>query len=349
MKNWMYILYIGLLGFLTMACQSSMEEEIQLPPSKVQISFTLALDDLDSRSRAGGDWNENETTTGVIGDNYENQIDLRNGLQVLVYSADGSEYLGKVTNPDVVRKVEENGRKYEFQGDLEVDVQNITNGQLICRLMVFANCSTVKNDNLASLTYAHNADYIPMWGVQTCTLTLVKGETNRVPQTIHLLRAMAKVEVRLSDAMKQANHELSDVMIDNYNKAGYVMPTGYASALVSNTESLMQQGVFNPLPDVEEGSLNFARNNESFYIYIPEYQNVGVNASPASIILEVDNKKYNLEFKDYTNNTPFNIIRNHYYQYTITAVNTIENVLIADLSYQSIPWTDVDNGELSFK
>ena len=68
MKNCIYILYIWLLGFMTMACQSSMEEEVQLSPNKIQISFTLALDDLGSRSRAGGDWNENENTTGVIGE-----------------------------------------------------------------------------------------------------------------------------------------------------------------------------------------------------------------------------------------------------------------------------------------
>lgn len=348
MKNCIYILYIGLLGFMTMACQSSMEEEVQLSPNKIQISFTLALDDLGSRSRAGGDWNENENTTGVIGDNYENQIDFRTGLQVFVYSADGSEYLGKVTNPDIVRKVEENGRIYEFQGDLEVDAQYISNGQLSCRLMIFANCGIVNIDNLASLTFSQNADFIPMWGVQSCTLILTKGETNRVPQAIHLLRAMAKVEVRLSDVMKQANYELSNVMIDNYNKNGYVTPTGYDSALVSNTASLMQEGAFNPLSDTEDASLEFTEDNGIFYIYIPEYQNIGVNTLPASITLEVDKKKYTLEFKDYLNNTPFDIVRNHYYQYTITEVNTIENLLVADLSYQSIPWTDVDNGTLPF-
>ena len=95
MKNWIYILYIGLMGFLASSCQSS-EEEPQLPPGKVKITFTLALDNLDSRSRAEGDWTYNETNGGILGSEYENQIDFRtdNGLQpfdVLMRIVDGGD------------------------------------------------------------------------------------------------------------------------------------------------------------------------------------------------------------------------------------------------------------------
>ena len=345
MKNWTYILYIGLLGCFTMACQPSLEEEVQLPPGKVQISFTLALDELNSRSRAEGDWNEVETTTGVIGNSYENQIDLQNGLQVLVYTENGNQFIGKVINPDVIRQQTENGRIYEFQGDLEIDANYINQSQLSCRLMVFANCATVADHNKENLTFSHDAAFIPMWGVQTCTLTLTKGEVSRVPQTIYMLRAMAKVDVRMSDAIK-SEHKLTSVTLDKYNSFGYVLPSGYVSA--SHTESLLQQNVFRPLSGAGEGSLSFVGSDGVFHIYIPEYQNVGENVTPATMKLVVNGKEYALEFKDYVTDAPFNIVRNHYYQYTITAVNSIENILVADLSYQSIPWTDVDNGELKF-
>ena len=344
MKNWMYKLYIGLLGCFAMACQSS-QEEVQLPQGKVQISFTLALDDLHSRSRAGGDWNENETTTGIIGDEYENQIDLRNGLQVLVYSADGTQYISKVTNPEVVRQSTENGRVYEFQGVLEIDAQYLNNSQLACRLMVFANCGTATDATKESLTFVHNAAYIPMWGVQSCTLTLAKGEMSRVPQTIHLLRAMAKVEVVMADAIK-SEYDLTSVTLDKYNTSGYVLPTGYASA--SNTATLMQQDVFRALAETGEGSLAFAGADGTYHIYIPEYQNVGEGASPATMKLMVNGEEYTLDFKDYATDTAFNIVRNHYYQYVITDVNTVENVLVTELLYQSMPWTDIDNGQLEF-
>ena len=33
---------------------------------------------------------------------------------------------------------------------------------------------------------------------------------------------------------------------------------------------------------------------------------------------------------------------------SIIDVNTVENVLVTDLLYQSMPWTDVDNGNLDF-
>ena len=344
MKNWMYKLYIGLLGCFAMACQSS-QEEVQLLQGKVQISFTLALDDLHSRSRAGGDWNENETTTGVIGDNYENQIDLRNGLQVLVYSADGTQYLGKVANPEVVRQSTENGRIYEFQGSLDIDAQYITNNQLSCRLMVFANCSTVSAGTMDALTYGYQTDYIPMWGVQSCTLTLAKGEMSRVPQTISLLRAMAKVEILMADAIKD-EFNLTSVTLDKYNTSGYVLPTGYAN--VTNTGMLMQQDAFRVLPGLGIDNLTFTGNDGAFHIYIPEYQNVGEDAVPAVMTLIVNDKEYTLEFKDYATDTSFNIVRNHYYQYKIIDVNTVENVLVTDLLYQSMPWTDVDNGNLDF-
>ena len=54
---------------------------------------------------------------------------------------------------------------------------------------------------------------------------------------------------------------------------------------------------------------------------------------------------YSLEFKDYENDVPFNIVRNHCYQYIITGISTKENVL---LLYQSTPWTDVNNRDLTF-
>ena len=348
MKNWIYILYIGLLGCFTMACQSS-PEEVQLPLGKVQIGFTLALGDLDSRSRAEDDWSEVETTTGVIGDSYENQIDLRNGLQVLVYSTKNNHYIGKVINPDVVRQQTENGRVYEFQGDLEIDLNYINQDQLSCRLMVFANCANVTDNNKETLAFSYDAAYIPMWGVQECTLTLTKGEVSRVPQTIYLLRAMAKVEVKL-DAAIVNDFNLSSVSVDKYNMYGYVLPT---YEIGSNTETLDIESVFNPNETEIGENLVFTKTADNeFYIYLPEYKNAGEDTTPTSISVVIDERPYTIEFKNYVSGSAhgeaYNIIRNHYYQYTITSVNTVENVLIAELLYQSMPWTDVDNGTLDF-
>lgn len=347
MKNWFYILYIGLMGFWASSCQSSLVEEVQLPPGKMQITFTLALDEPESRSRAEGDWNEHENgDNGIIGSEFENRIDL-NTLQVLVYTTDGKELLGKVINPIVERLQKENGRVYKFRGDLEVPVNSIVNGTLACRLMVYANCATVTS--LTEPTYNFtNGMLIPMWGVQQCTLqNMEKGEVVDVSQPIYLIRSMAKVEVKLA----AEGFSLSSVSVDKYHTTGNVLPTGAASATA--TENLDTEAVFNPNATTNGTNLAFTKvTDKEFYVYLPEYQNVGSDVSPAVISVVIGEKTYSIQFKNYVNGSAtdqaYNIIRNHSYQYTITSVNTVEEVLLADLQYQSIPWRDVNNGNLNF-
>lgn len=347
MKNWFYILYIGLMGCLASSCQSSLVEEVQLPPGKMQITFTLALDEPESRSRAEGDWNEHETgDNGVIGSEFENRIDL-NTLQVLVYSTDGVTLLGKVANPIVERQQTENGRVYKFRGDLIVPISSIVNGELACRLMVFANSTTVTSLTEPAYNFT-NGMLIPMWGVQQCTLqNMEKGEVVDVTQPIYLIRSMAKVEVKLA----AEGFTLSSVTVDKYNTTGNVLPTGAASATA--TENLDTESVFNPNAISHGTNLAFTKvTDKEFYVYLPEYQNVGTDVSPAVISVVIGEKTYSIEFKNYVNGSAtddaYNIVRNHSYLYTITSVNTVEDILLADLEYQSIPWRDVNNGNLNF-
>ena len=334
MKNWIYIIYIGLMGCLVSSCQSS-EDDPKLPPGKVQISFTIALNDINSRASRGS-WEENENVAeSVVGSVYENQIDLTsaNGVQVFVYDM-SNNLLGEVTDKDVY-KISDN--IYKFNGNLEIN--GLAYETLACRLMVYANCTS----NLE--TFAHNVQYIPMWGVKETTLQLVKGELAELTEPIYLLRSMAKVEVKLADAIA-GNFDLTSVSVNQYNGTGNVLP---AYETLVDTEDMDEEAVFNPNASLVENGLAFTEGIEdAFYIYLPEYQNVGEGASPAAMKLMVDGKEYTLEFKDYGSGTPFNIVRNHYYLYTITAVNTVEKVLVTSLRYQSIPWTDVDNGELEF-
>ena len=335
MKNWLYIIYIGLVGFMASSCQQSLEEEVQLPPtqSKAQVSFTIALDDMDSRSRAS--WNDNEATSGsVIGTVYENQINLtsEDALQVLVYDMD-DKLLGEVTDKDVYKISD---HTYKFTGSLEVE--NLSSETLECRLMVYANSNT------GAKTFAYNVDYIPMWGVKQTTLNLAKGELTRIVEPIYLLRAMAKVEVKL-DASIADYFVLNSVNIDRYNAMG--------NETLSDTEDMGSQAVFNPNGLSIGTNLELAEvaKNE-FCVYMPEYRNVGEDATPARISATINEKSYIIEFENYVdgmaNGTAYNIVRNHYYQYTITSVNTAENVILANLSYQVMPWQNIDNGVLNF-
>ena len=48
MKNWLYIIYIGLFGALVSSCQQSLDDEVQTPqdsPRAANISMRLVLDE----------------------------------------------------------------------------------------------------------------------------------------------------------------------------------------------------------------------------------------------------------------------------------------------------------------
>lgn len=342
MKNWLYIIYIGLMGCLVSSCQQSLDEEVQLPTiGKAQITFTIALDDIHSRAT----WKENETAKdAVVGSEKENEISLNSAdsLQVLVYNLDGA-LLGKVTNKEL-RRISAN--EYRFNGYLEVN--NLTSETLTCRLMVYANCAT----NVFDIFTCHNdkneyeVNHIPMWGVKETTLQLAKGELTQLNEPIYLLRAMAKVEVRLDESIAD-DFDLTSVAVDKYNTTGYVKPK-YTTFI--DTENMDQDTFFNPYTSLAGKSLSFTEGGEdAFYIYLPEYDN---SSSPATISILIDGKPYTVEFKNYQDGSaignPYNIVRNHYYQYIIKSVKTVDDVLIAELLYQSMPWTDVNNGNLNF-
>ena len=335
MKNWLYIIYIGLFGALVSSCQQSLDEEVQIPSAsgKAQISFTIALDDIESRAT----WEENEgSTSAVVGSEQENAIDLtsEDGLKVFVYSTNGT-LLGEVTNKEV-RKIDTN--EYKFNGQLVIE--NLTTSTLQCRLMVYANC--IESDD----TFDFDAEYIPMWGVKETTLQLAKGELTQLSEPIYLLRSMAKVEVKLAGSIAE-DFNMTSVLVDKYNTTGYVEPS-YQSLV--DTENMDLEQVFNPNTSIATDSLPFMQveGEDAFYVYLPEYD----NANPATLSVVIDGKSYSIEFKNYVDGKAtgenYNIVRNHIYQYTITSVTAESHVEVANVRYQSMPWNDVNNGNLNF-
>ena len=335
MKNWLYIIYIGLFGALVSSCQQSLDEEVQIPSAsgKAQISFTIALDDIESRAT----WEENEgSTSAVVGSEQENAIDLtsEDGLKVFVYSTNGT-LLGEVTNKEV-RKIDTN--EYKFNGQLLIE--NLTTSALQCRLMVYANC--IESDD----TFDFDAEYIPMWGVKETTLQLAKGELTQLTEPIYLLRSMAKVEVKLDESIAE-DFNMTSVLVDKYNTTGYVEPS-YQSLV--DTENMDLEQVFNPNTSIATDSLPFMQveGEDAFYVYLPEYD----NANPATLSVVIDGKSYSIEFKNYVDGKAtgenYNIVRNHIYQYTITSVTAESHVEVANVRYQSMPWNDVNNGNLNF-
>lgn len=219
--------------------------------------------------------------------------------------------------------------------------------------------TTTMTDYLHSLAYTgytanftnslltSDTERIPMWGTTAAYLN------DGAQINMDLLRAMAKVKVKMAKSLGN----LSAVTLEFANPGGYVTPL-IANVNVDETTATNANGVsaitnndavtktitggntqrvrtpriptgLTPIKGLAaESTLSFSdvssTDNYEYVIYIPEYKNLGSEATPARMKLTIGDKPYKLEFKDYSkNNTEyFDIIRNYYYLYTITGVST---------------------------
>lgn len=252
------------------------------------------------------------------------------------------------------------GCEYRFVGSVTADEGELTAGDY--KLIVFANCGEVTPNqsdptdqshlsDLSQLSYNYGVQLIPMWGVITKELSLEKGKQQDLGQ-IDLLRAMAKVEIKLDDAIS-GTYTIKSATLNKYNTTGYCLPKNYDA--VSTTTELEQEtgtnsenqaiDTFNPYQttDNTRTDLPFVISEEdgkTAWLYIPEYDN---SIDPAIISLTVSDGTNTgevtgtLEFKDYVDGTAtgnvHNIVRNHIYRYTV-------NVETGELTvqYKALPW-----------
>ena len=321
--------------------------------STAQVAFTLKLDKAQPATRTTwGDNYPNKPGTG-----YENRIDQ---LQVVLYSIDDNNAAYPLHNLwQETSSTQEGGQDtYTFVGSINTnDADSPRPGKY--KIMVFANCTDLTNNetNLGNLAYnytynnATDAPAIPMWGVTTAELTLKPGERQTLTEGIDLLRAVAKVEVKLQDNTDTQGFSLTDVTISTANTQGYCLPAGYAS--VDHTKDLDREennlASFHPIENTSGCTKDIAfaqATDKSHYLYLPEYDN-GTNAATLSVtVADEDNQPetYTLEFKDYTNGQPtgeaYNIVRNHLYRYTITKIDNGQ----LTVQHQVMPWDKVTSG-----
>ena len=239
---------------------------------------------------------------------------------------------------------------------------------------------------------------IPMWGITSVTFA-PRGEMTNAG-TINLLRALAKVRIKLSDNL--TDYTLDGVTLNVANDGGYVAAqkngetvqaycdgttSGYLTTAWNYIEDNNGKYVSNedfsgdgyvddyqtlitfPSPYCTEedplSNLSFSANvkekdendEEATYhvIYIPEYKNIGDDATPAYMSLniskgETETKTYDLHFADYSNGasptTPeWDIIRNDIYEYTITNITETGGL---QANVRVMPWNyEVMGYELS--
>ena len=349
MKKWLlYIMLVGVLGIHTTSCITDDDPAPYCPQEgKTQVVFTLALNN--NGSRAITNLNRGETYDNEDGVGVDNLI---NNLQVLFFGNDeDGNYIGKVQNAIFY---EQSTGVYEFIGEISIDAGYVTTNtdgtlSLNAKMMVLANCADITLDanstyaNVQTLAYdgATSPSQIPMWGIQAINTPITVGARNELSD-IDLLRAMAKVEV----IMAAEDYTMENIILNSYNTKGYCAPELDEStwAAVGATADLATERCANYNTTVTGADLTVAAtDNKKVVFYIPECANstdnplsMYVNIKKGTTDVDLNLTDANLYFKDYSDNAPFNIVRNHIYRYTITAVKTG-----FDLKLTVAPWTEV--------
>ena len=302
----------------------------------------------------------------------ENYIDT-NSLQVFMFKTDGT-YIGGLKDMEAKRQGDYSNI-YNIKGEVDVDKSAIVNEVLNCKIMVVANANaaTVNNGQVTGYNndaiFNHNVTSIPMWGIGTYTINLIQQLQVDLAEPIYMLRSMAKIEVTLNQAVYDEGYRITSATLNKYNTQGYVVPTlplttGDSPVVdwnnLTNTTSLSTTNVFREKESLAEMASSptpksFSENvaGKSYVIYVPEYNNeneltitLGLTHNGTSIYKE-GNTPYTISLNEYKINSttgksepdtksPLDLVRNHWYQYTITAVKTG-----FDLKLTVAPWTDV--------
>ena len=317
------------------------------------IMFSMSVDD---NTRGGDKWKDDYTKE--IGNTFEKRI-LPDALRVAIYTT-GNVKLGEVQDIYYWPNNEEM-TEYKFMGTMpDAFTSHFMNAKengnsLEYKIMVMANCP---EGDEADLTYHYscldrNSGAIPMWGIKKVNLSGLTIEQSEDIGEIKLLRSAAKLEVKLSDALKKKGTVINEAYVNYYNQTGYCLPTGWDE--VERTEELSMTDCFRLYRHVAPRH-DFTPNDDNtvLNVYVPEYDNSNINYAEgkAKISLDITHNGERRFIEDaislcqYSNGSPvensdYNIVRNHIYQYKIVKI-TGEDIL---LEYSVADWDLEDWGD----
>jgi hypothetical protein len=185
-----------------------------------------------------------------------------------------------------------------------------------------------------------------MWGVKAFEFPTTMPKNRKLEiGMISVLRATAKIGVRLSEEVAAEGWKISGLKLNYANANGYSLPAEWNSA--NNTENMVRKDVFRPNPEASLmtniSATTMGLNTGSYNIYVPETKNNSLNYNESittdlaiavelnrvenGIIVESVTFPYEkgIRFCNYSNGQPtddrYDIVRNHFYDYTITEVN----------------------------
>ena len=308
------VAFVIMLCMVMAACSDSDDDDVGT--EDVSVAFTLTVADATSTRADNDGWDDySPGQDGILNENMVNTDDII----IAIYDDKGN----KVDNVEDLRvtKISDasgTGTMYAITGVWRNAKPNVERAK---RLMVMANCNTSVWGDPSTLTYdllPEERKYIPMWGVVKIPATLTLGKQNKL-HNIRMLRAMAKVSVKLRDDMTDYGYAIGSMTVNNYNTKGYCVPKTFNE--VDNTSDVRFANSLNVLDSHAD---NIALSTTA-PLYLPEYDNSGTNPTTITVNLNRNGTlegTYILYFRNYDSDgkptgPTYPIQRNHYYQYLI--------------------------------
>lgn len=308
------VAFVIMLCMMMAACSDSDDDAVGT--EDVSVAFTLTVADATSTRADNDGWDDySPAQDGILNENMVNTDDII----IAIYDDKGN----KVDNVEDLRvtKISDasgTGTMYAITGVWRNAKPNVERAK---RLMVMANCNTSVWGDPSTLTYdllPEERKYIPMWGVVKIPATLTLGKQNKL-HNIRMLRAMAKVSVKLRDDMTDYGYAIGSMTVNNYNTKGYCVPKTFNE--VDNTSDVRFANSLNVL-DSHADKIELPTTAP---LYLPEYDNSGTNPATITVNLNRNGKlegTYTLYFRNYDSDgkptgPTYPIQRNHYYQYLI--------------------------------
>lgn len=254
-----------------LACSFSDEFEPK-QEEHVRVAFVVTVDHTSTRSDMGWD-HYDPTDEGTA-----KECAIRpDDIHIKICDAEG-RVIGNVEDIHMERMTQD---QYSLTGAWMSPGDRLKDAK---KVMILANCgSAAASDDIADIAYtADRTDgFIPMWGVGSFT-SLTKGESNDLGD-IHLLRAMAKVSLKLRSDMESRGYTVGKLTLNHRNTRGYCLPLTYESA--DKTTDIRFAGSLHELiSTATDGGLDFTSPG---YAYLPERSNTRDGVTPSTITLQL--------------------------------------------------------------
>ncbi len=348
---------LGIVCLLLTGCYSETYdvEEVSGESGKTQVVLTFATPNTSSTRSA-----EEDPDGYEAGIEWEDYIDISGGdykIYFFSYSSGdtkGGRLIAEFKTTEITQSSTGSTTTYTMIGDLPSELLNVSD----FRVVMLANWGgwypsvTVGATTIDDLCEGDNTTFnafkkfaidqdnlIPFYGVQEYSgVTFAPGETTKLSTPVGLLRAVAKVEVVLSEESDVDGFD--NVEIVNYNSQGYNAPWGVYTAEDYNADYSIRpeddewQDVFakdlhlvggeNDSDGKTQTFTQIGGGQDTWRIYVPEYDNMGDDHS--YITVRFEDETYDIYFAEYidgeTDNSDtsnrYNLKRNNLYRFYVT-------------------------------